>query len=251
MKTIRIEDMNWVDIKEAINNGFTTVVIGVGSNEQHGPHLPTKTDSLIGDAMAHSFALKWGNALQAPTISVGCSDHHMDFPGTITLKKETLKAILADYIESLIRHGFKTIILLPSHGGNFSTVRELVEEYKKNSGKARVVGIFDMMGFIEMCAKLGKEFNITQEEAGAHSGDTETSAMLYLAKDLVKKERFQPGYVKIFDDKAEEIVMTKGVKGLSEIGVIGDPRKATGDKGKIYLEKTVDFCVAEIKKMLK
>lgn len=51
MKTIRMEDMNWPDIKEAIEKGFTTVVIGIGSTEQHGPHLPTKTDALIGKAI--------------------------------------------------------------------------------------------------------------------------------------------------------------------------------------------------------
>ena len=105
-----MEEMNWVDIGEAIQKGFTTVVIGVGSTEQHGPHLPTQTDSVIGDFLAHLIALKLGNTLQAQTIRIGCSDYHLSFPGTISLKKETLKAILFDYVESLSIHGFKTII---------------------------------------------------------------------------------------------------------------------------------------------
>jgi len=58
MKTIRMEDMNWPDIKKAIDEGFTTVVVAVGSTEQHGPYLPTKTDTLIGDEMARRVAFK-------------------------------------------------------------------------------------------------------------------------------------------------------------------------------------------------
>ena len=70
MKTIRMEDMNWPDIKNALEQGFTTAVVGVGSTEQHGPHLPTKTDTLIGDLIGQRVALKLGLALQAKTICV-------------------------------------------------------------------------------------------------------------------------------------------------------------------------------------
>jgi creatinine amidohydrolase len=106
MKTIKMEDMNWPDIQKAIDEGYTTVVVGIGSIEQHGPHLPTKTDTLIGDMLALRFALKWGNALQARTVPVGCSEHHLAFPGTISLKAPTLKAIKADYTESIAKQGF-------------------------------------------------------------------------------------------------------------------------------------------------
>ena len=110
-----MEDMNWPDIQKAIDDGYKTVVIGVGSTEQHGPHLPTKTDTLIGDMLAFRFAMEWGKALQAKTIPVGCSEHHLAFPGTVSLKAPTLKAIITDYTESLAKHGFKTIVYLTSH----------------------------------------------------------------------------------------------------------------------------------------
>lgn len=250
MKTIRIEEMNWMDIQKAIEDGFTTVVVGIGSTEQHGPYLPIKTDALIGDVIANSFAQKWGRALQAPTICVGCSEHHMSFSGTISLKKTTLKALVMDYIESLVQHGFKTVILLPSHGGNFHVVRELIEEYKKKKTAAKVVGIFEIIKFTKVLANLGEKFNITQTEAGAHAGDIETSTMLFLASKLVKNDRFQTGYLGPFGEKECETIKTKGINGLSNIGVIGDPRKATAKKGKVYLEEVVNFCITEIRNAL-
>ena len=122
METVRMREMNWPDIKAAVEQGYTTVVVAVGSTEQHGPHLPTMTDTRIGDEVARRVAMKLGHALQANTISVGCSSHHFGFSGTISLRDETLRMVIRDYVSSLIRSGFDRIVLLPSHGGNFSTV---------------------------------------------------------------------------------------------------------------------------------
>ncbi len=146
MKTLRMEEMNWVDIKKAINDGFKTVVIGVGSTEQHGPHLPTQTDALIADVAVNLIAQKLKNALQARTIFVGCSEHHLSFPGTISLKKSTLKAIILDYIESLQKHGFEKIIFIPTHGGNFNPIKEVVEEAQKKYPKITIFAFTDMKG---------------------------------------------------------------------------------------------------------
>jgi creatinine amidohydrolase len=124
MKTIRMEEMTWPEIKAAIESGYTTAVVAVGSTEQHGPHLPTMTDARIGDDVAERVARKLGHALHARTIAVGMSEHHLAFAGTISFKAETLRLILRDYVDSLARHGFMQIVFLPSHGGNFSTVQE-------------------------------------------------------------------------------------------------------------------------------
>ena len=250
METIRMENMGWLDIKAAIDNGFTTVVVGVGSAEQHGHHLPIKTDALIGNALAHAFAVRWGNVLQAPTICVGCSEHHMGFPGTITLKKETLKAILIDYIESLSRHGFKTIILLPSHGGNFSIVDEVVAQYKDKNAGIKVVGVVNLIKLFDFVSNLGKNFDVTPEKGGVHSGDFETSIMLFLAKELVRSDRYKAGYIGKFGELEHKTMLANGIKGLSDIGVLGDPCDSTAEKGKVYFEGWVDFCIAEIKNLI-
>jgi len=250
MKSIRMEEMNWVDIKKAIDDGFKTVIIGVGSTEQHGPHLPTQTDALIADVIVNLIAKNLKSALQARTISVGCSDHHLSFSGTISLKKSTLKAIIQDYIESLQKHGFKNIIFIPSHGGNFKPIKEAVEEVRENYPEIKIIAFTDLMGFVDAQDKIAVDLNITIREAGAHAGEAETSEILYLAEKLVKKERFQPGYVGVLGEEEVELLFEKGMLSLTEIGVIGDPTKASKKHGKIYIEKMVEFLTTEIKKKI-
>ncbi len=250
MNTFRMEEMNWVDIKKAIKDGFKTVVIGVGSTEQHGPHLPTQTDALIADVIVNLIAQNLKNALQAQTIRVGCSDHHLPFPGTISLRKSTLKALIHDYAESLQKHGFENIIFIPTHGGNFNPIKEAVEEAQGKHPKIKIFGFIDLMGFIEAEEKIAAEFNITKEVAGAHAGEVETSQMLALAENLVERERFQPGYLGVLGEEEIEMLFKKGMPSLTEIGVIGDPTKASKKRGKVYIEKIVECLTDEIKKNL-
>lgn len=250
MRTIKMEDMNWPDIKTAIGDGFTTVVVGVGSTEQHGPHLPTKTDTLIGDMLAFRFAMEWGKALQAKTIPVGCSEHHLAFPGTLSLRAATLKAIIADYTESLAKQGFRTIIFLPSHGGNFAAVKEAVEEQQARFPDLKIVGYTDLMGFMGCLLDVSAEFGVTPEEAGAHAGENETSLILAFADQLVQEDRYSPGYLGALGEKEVKIILEKGMPALTENGVLGDPGKASAKKGAVYLEKAVRFLIEEIKKQI-
>ena len=250
MKTLRMEEMNWVDIKKAINDGFKTVIIGVGSTEQHGPHLPTQTDALIADVMVNLIVQKLKNALQAQTIRVGCSDHHLPFPGTISLKQSTLRVIIHDYIESFQRHGFENIVFVPSHGGNFKPLEIAVEEAKKLYPNLKIIAITDLMRFVKEQNKIAESLNITEEEAGAHAGEAETSEVLYLAENLVKREKFQSGYLGKLGEEEIELVFKRGMPALTEIGVIGDPHKASKEHGKIYVEKMVEFLTEEIEKEL-
>jgi len=250
MRTLRMEEMNWVDIKKAINDGFKTVIIGVGSTEQHGPHLPTQTDALIADVIVNLIAQKLKNALQAQTIRVGCSDHHLPFSGTISLKKSTLKAIIHDYVESLQKHGFENIIFIPTHGGNFNPIKEAIEEAQKKHPEVKILGFTDLMGFVGAEEKIAEDFNITKEVAGAHAGEVETSQMLALAENLVMRKRFQPGYLGVLGEEEIEMLFKKGMPSLTEIGVIGDPTKASKKRGKVYIEKLGEFLTDEIKKAL-
>ena len=109
---IDVANMTSPEIGEALKNGFDTAVFAVGSNEQHGPVLAVSTDTVLGDVLSLRVAEKLGNALKFPTINMGCSEHHMMFPGTVTLREETLHMLLKDYVGSLARHGFKRVIIL-------------------------------------------------------------------------------------------------------------------------------------------
>ncbi|NHJ06026.1 MAG: creatininase family protein [Candidatus Heimdallarchaeota archaeon] len=250
MKTIKTEDMNWPDIKQAIEEGYHTIVIGVGSIEQHGPYLPTKTDTVIGEVIAQKVAEKLDKALIGPTIRFGCSEHHLAFPGTISLKFSTLKALVIDYVDSLVRHDFKNIIFLPSHGGNFKILAEAITELQAKYPEKKIVGYTELYDYVDFISKISTESGITKEESGAHAGENETSLMLAIERDLVITERFEPGYIGEFGEKQGDLIFNKGIKELTNNGVLGDPRKATKENGEIYLEKFVDYLTSKVKEMI-
>ncbi len=245
MAKVRMSEMTRVDVQKALDRGFGTVVFAVGSNEQHGPHLPTCTDSLIGDVLANKVTLKLGRALQAPSINVGCSDAHMVFPGAISLRPETLKSLIRDYCASLAKQGFKNIVILPSHGGNFNAVREATDELSQSLEGTRVVSYTDLKGLLEFLAEFSSKHGVTAGESGAHAGESETSMVLAIRKDLVDMKNAEIGFVESFDDKIMGLMYSQGIKAITKNGVLGDPRKAEARKGEEYLklwaEKMADF----------
>jgi creatinine amidohydrolase len=247
MDKIRISEMSWVDIRKALDQGFNTVVFAVGSNEQHGPHLPTSTDSLIGDAFVNKVAAKLGNALQAPSINIGCSDHHMVLPGTISLKPDTLKGLIRDYCVSLARHGFKNIIIFPSHGGNFNAVREVVDELQQSLKEVNVVAYTDLNGLLRLLVEFSSKHGISADESGAHAGESETSMVLAIRRDLVDMERAETGFLGSIEDKMD-LIWSQGIKAVTKNGILGDPRKAEAKKGEEYLELWAENMVDFIRK---
>jgi len=241
-----MEEMAWPDIKAAIDRGYTTVVVAVGSTEQHGPHLPTMTDARIGEEVAHLVALKLGDALQARTVDVGVSEHHLAFAGTLSLRPETLKMILRDYVDSLVCSGFKRIVILPLHGGNFATVAQVIVESRAAHPNVETTGYTDLLGLTGFLNQVSAEHGITAEESGAHAGESETSIMMVLERDLVVPERFTPGYLGPLGEREVKIVLERGMPSLSANGVLGDPRKASAEKGRLYLERLADFLVVKV-----
>ncbi len=241
MKTIRLEEMTWPEIRDALDRGYTTVVMAVGSMEQHGPHLPTMTDTRIGDALAQAVALKMGKALQARTVPFGCSEHHLAFGGTISLKPDTLRLVLRDAIDSLVRDGFKRIILLPTHGGNFPYVRQAIEEARPVHPGIEITGYTDTLGFVGALFAASAEFGVGEEESGAHAGESETSLLMALEGQLVEADRLVPGYTGPTGEKELALILEKGMPALTSNGVLGDPRRASADKGRRYLERMAGF----------
>ena len=239
--TIRMEEMAWPDIRDAVDQGFTTAVVGIGSTEQHGPHLPTMTDARIGDEVAHRVARKLGHALQARTVAVGVSEHHLAFGGTLSLRPETLKMVLTDVVSSLARCGFRRVVLLPSHGGNFVTVQQVIDEAGETVPGVEVTGYADLMGFSSFLNGLSAELGVSAEASGAHAGENETSMMLALEPDLVHADRFASGYLGPLGEAEAKKVFEEGMTALTPNGVLGDPRGATADKGELYIERLAEM----------
>ncbi|MGH2614736.1 MAG: creatininase family protein, partial [Thermomicrobiales bacterium] len=127
------------EVAAALAQGYATVIVVLGAQEQHGSHLPLATDSLWGEHLAGLLAARLGDALIAPVVPVGFSPEHMRFAGTISLRPETLIAVLEDYVASLEQHGFRRIVVLPSHGGNFAPLADALPRLRQRHPAMRIV----------------------------------------------------------------------------------------------------------------
>src|SRR5437868_10923696 len=114
MGALELDRLSWPEVKDELDRGRDTVVIAFGATEQHGPHMPLATDALMGDHLARLVADRL-DAFVAPTIRIGCSEHHLAFAGTLSISEQTFGGIVADVIASAARSGFARIVLLPTH----------------------------------------------------------------------------------------------------------------------------------------
>lgn len=245
--TVLIEEMAWPQVAEAIAEGKTTVIVACGASEQHGPHLPIGTDTYLGTAIAERAARRAGNALVAPTLRPGLSEHHMSFAGSLTLRPDTFIALLTDYCTSLAAHGFERIVIFPSHGGNMDVMkaqfpwlaRSLVE-------RCEVVLSLRLLDDMQRMAAYLAERGVSIGRAGAHAGYTETAMMLAYAPHLVQMEQAAPG---LSDDDfyaPEELTRSQlssflyGIGSQSANGILGDPTGADATVGEHLLEMAAE-----------
>ena len=241
-----MEEMSWWQVSEALRNGVDTVIVPMGSVEQHGHHLPLLTDTIHAHYLSERIAQEMGNALVAPVIRPGYSEHHMDFPGSISLRNETLANVLLDYCNSLIHHGFKNIVMLTCHGGNTPVLNAVASEVAMARAKEGV-NVFPVDPYSE--AYYGKDRDKIGQPVGwpdgIHGGKYETSSVLAYRPELVdmsKADTEWPESYKTHDGKFafnEETMMlalTKGMKHFTKSGVIGDGKAGDPEYGRRVTE---------------
>lgn len=205
----------------------------LGSQEQHGLHLPLATDSIIGAAIGEGVAQALGDALFAGLIPIGCSSEHRGFAGLLSLREETLAAIILDCLRTISQQGFKRAAIISAHGGNFNALT-LLE-------KLLVTENLPLAIFVERPGTAGIAHpDISPHEAGLHAGEVETSLLLHLCPTLVKMELAEVGNTSDFAEIMQQLVIQgKPVSALSANGVLGDPRRASAERGKFYLHTAI------------
>jgi creatinine amidohydrolase len=237
-----LEHLTWPEVELALTRGTTTVVIPIGAVEQHGPHLPLCVDAERGAALGYRVARALGDALVGPTIRVGCSDHHMGFAGTISIRAETLEALCRDYCTSLAQHGFQEVYLVPSHGGNFKPLEEMVPRLQaavdEVSADCRVVAYTDLLGIIAVWRWVVEEEVGLGRRVGGHADIAESSEILHLHPGLVRVERAEKGTVGELNQDLVDRVFEKGLRAIAPNGILGDARGMDAALGERLLDAT-------------
>jgi creatinine amidohydrolase len=237
MTALHLDRMTWADVKSEIENGRDTVIVPFGSTEQHGRHMPLGTDAVLGDEFGWALADRL-DAFLAPTVRFGCSEHHLSFSGTISLSDETFQRIVWDVVASLSRHGFRRIVLLPTHGGNFKPLAEAFAKLEPVEN-VRVFAFTDLEGLVNAAFESSGLSGVEPGRSGAHSGEWETSLMLALRPEQVKMDHAAEGFVGELSEVMSKVF--DGIQNLDENGVLGDPRPATAEAGEKYFDDMVDF----------
>ena len=250
MKTLLLEEMSWPEIEAALNEGYTTVVIYAGAIEQHGLHLAENADTVRGYTEGQALAERLGHALVAPVIRPGMSEHHLGFPGSVSLRAEVFAGVVEDYIDSYIHHGFDKIVVCCSHGGNAKVAAKVVAEKRLQYPEIKFATDNILALLPGMLTKAEEEEGLELGACGGHADDFETSLMLNSWPQYVNMDKAERGFIGVLDEAQMERVFTEGLKAISDIGVLGDARNATAERGKRYLDMMMDMLENTIREQL-
>lgn len=231
-----LSDMTWKEVKELLTT-TDLVIIPTGSTEQHGPHLPLSTDSLI----AQEVSIRVSKVVKAPIfpiLDIGHSIEHLSFPGSVSYTPETMLAVIRDISTSLTAHGFKHLVFINGHGGN-KAVLELSIQWIRNNLK--------LWAYLFNIGEIAQERGMTKSKILAHDNQSivlhadkiETSMVLSIAPDKVKQTRIESKSGKKKSTIPESSFIGSlgwNAIDLSESGIIGDPKGATSVEGSALLD---------------
>jgi creatinine amidohydrolase/Fe(II)-dependent formamide hydrolase-like protein len=243
-------ELTWPEAKKQFKQ-IDLALLPVGSTEQHGPHLPLDTDAFDADYLARCVASSFSNPkpVVLPVIPYGVSYHHMDFSGTLSITNETLTRLVYEVGMSAAHHGIKKLIIINGHGGNTPSLKNAAQMINRD---ARIF----------TCVDTGETSDIDisriiETQNDAHAGEIETSTALATRPHLVdvkKAKKFVPNFSSRYLDfsSSRSVEWFTRTELISTSGVLGDPTKASREKGEriwqIMTEHLVRF-VAELMNM--
>jgi creatinine amidohydrolase len=211
------------------------VVFPIAALEQHGPHLPLFTDSILTDEIVRRAAARMGGRVVfAPVLWLGNSDHHLDFPGTLSASPRTYLAVLNDLAENFLRHGFRRLVFLNGHGGNDIPAKQAMFEVRQRHRKRGdlLLLVATYWHLADPAARLEK-FGLRQSQM-AHACEWETSMMLRVAPQLVGDfRRVRPTRTKGAFASGTRAWVTRD---RTKAGHLGYPHAASIDKGEALLQ---------------
>lgn len=246
LKSVWLQELTWEDVADYLKSD-DIIIFPVGSTEQHGPAGPLGVDSYAAIALAEDAAKEKG-VLVTPPLWFGDSPHHLDFPGSISLRTETLTEVAKDVIRSLARHGFKKIIILNGHkGANLAGLTTACRSLRQYELPHILLALVDPMFLAKGIAHI-------KEAVEHHAGELEISHVWHKHPHLIKKEKLTRHQVNLepilspfvhqdllgkSGDTIEVFWNSREQKAFTPSGSFSDSSKASPEKGKQYHEYMV------------
>jgi creatinine amidohydrolase len=217
-----------------IKRGNKKIIIPLGSTEQHGPHLPISTDTIIAEYFANQLTKKIPS-YSLSGIPSGVSFEHRPF-FNISISNDLLSELLSQICISLGENGFNQIIIINGHRGNMGAVQYIPQKVERFNSKLKVFGI-NYWQLIE------RDFD--------HGGFVETSLMLAIAPKLVQMHKAKRGYLnkKMLHSTYTTFLSNTSSFKITRNGVLGDPRKATKEEGKKIISITIKNLIRTLKEL--
>jgi creatinine amidohydrolase len=250
MTKIRYDEMTWPEVRDAIAHQ-PVVLLPFGTTEDHGPHLPLNTDNIIVEAICLEAAQRAaGEMLLMPLVAYGLNEHHMDFPGTISVDMQTILSYVADVAISVARHGFTHLLIVNGHGSNAPLADLAARKAVLETGI--VCGAMSPNAAIDptLAEPILSVMRRSSPGGVAHAGEYETAMMLHLRPDLVQMDKAvrEVGQLKLkyfnWDHPdPSALAWQDWWSRMSISGVCGDPTVATAEFGRALFETTVENMV--------
>ncbi len=246
-----LSKMTWEEVEKRVSESGV-ILVPVGSTEQHGPALPVDNDHYIASEFAKRTAERIWEEMKvtvAPTVAYGFSHHHMEFPGTVSIKETTLSMLLVDICRSLNAHGFGPIILFNGHGGNIPAITNALHILRDDHGvRAYAVNWWSLA--------MDKIKEVVTPPV-YHACDMETSVAWYLNQRVLQEKLVdEPGKSPVADYIVPDMMvgpptafMATMMKEITETGNVGHSTEATEEKGEAISEVVIKRLIGFIKRL--
>jgi creatinine amidohydrolase len=220
------------------------VILPIAAIEQHGHHLPLATDRMIGEHFCRELEKRISDQiLILPTISVGCSEHHKEFAGSLSVQHSTMLHQMTDIADCVRHYGFKNLFVLNSHGGNQGVGQVFVETF----GYRNQDMLIALASWWRIATEELKEIQTSGPGGVGHAGEFETSLMMVIAPELVDQDALtDKANIPTYDWAEGDLVVGAKVstyrtlKEMTPTGAYGEPKLGTVDKGHAITETVVN-----------
>ena len=240
--TVLLEELTWAEVRDLVQGGTTTIIVGTAGTEQKGPHMVEGEHKFVMEYAGDKIARALGKTLLAPVITYvpeGSWENptgHMSKPGTITLPDDRFVDLLVNAGRSLKAGGFKTILLIGESGGNRNGMRiaaeKLNELWKGSGARAFWVDDYYTMSHADQNKYVTAKLGIPGDKIGGHANILDTSEMMFVDPRHVRRAKFAPG------------------GGYENSGVSGDPSSSSPELGKAFIQIKIDNALAQIKGLM-